>query len=375
MPKTDYIVSYAQNREDAILRGFFTGVKQGFYVDVGANHPRIDSVTKIFYDEGWSGINIEPNPNLYALLKRDRPRDINLQIGISDKPGKLTLREYPNADGLSTFSADVQHQYEKDPNSITKKTLDYEVPVKPLSDVFAENRVQTINFMKVDVEGYEYQVLAGNDWSSYRPQILCIEANHIIKDWRPLLKQHKYELVFFDGLNEYYVAAEHKALANKFSYPEALLARPPIPAKFIEGAKMTEWQMEQTERKLIQQEIINESLRGEIHQIYLQQVQRQRIRTLVKQLLVAIDKAVLTQINKLDKPHVVRQEPIDLPASYTAEEMLAAVRVYDFDLYSSLKTGKPLSYRLAAGLHDGLYRGCRLFLRKAANLARRRNRG
>ena len=97
-------ITYSQNREDLLLSGFFDLTKHGFYVDVGANHPIHDSVTKYFYDRGWRGINIEPNPNIYALLVEDRPRDINLQIGVSNVKGSLKLREYPAGDGLSTFS-------------------------------------------------------------------------------------------------------------------------------------------------------------------------------------------------------------------------------------------------------------------------------
>ncbi len=71
-----FTISYAQNREDIIIDAFFKGKSSGFYVDVGANHPVVDSVTKLFYQKGWNGINIEPNPRMASLLIADRPRDI-----------------------------------------------------------------------------------------------------------------------------------------------------------------------------------------------------------------------------------------------------------------------------------------------------------
>ena len=89
----NYQISYSENHEDIILAGFFNKNIRGFYVDVGANHPEDKSITKLFYDMGWDGINIEPIPRLYKLFEKQRTRDINLNIGISDQPGRLTFRE------------------------------------------------------------------------------------------------------------------------------------------------------------------------------------------------------------------------------------------------------------------------------------------
>lgn len=196
-------VYYSQNREDLTLASFFPDTKDGFYVDVGAYDPDEDSVTKLFYLRGWHGINIEPQPSGYALFEKKRKRDINLNIGISDKKGELRLRTYTSG-GLSTFSEGVKRQYEVRPSSDTKEFKEITVPVRPLKEVFAENKVAHIHFMKVDVEGYEYEVLESNDWDKYRPEVLCIEANHIEHDWRPLLKKVDYEFVFNDNLNDYY---------------------------------------------------------------------------------------------------------------------------------------------------------------------------
>jgi hypothetical protein len=76
--------------------------------------------------------------------------------------------------------------------------------------------------LKVDVEGHEYEVLAGNDWSRFRPEVICIEADHIIKDWRPLLRKNGYKLVFFDGLNEYYADSKTDR-AKKFNFIKHVL--------------------------------------------------------------------------------------------------------------------------------------------------------
>jgi FkbM family methyltransferase len=226
--KTKFTVSYAQNREDIVLQGFFTERKgrPGFYVDVGAGSPRTDSVTRLFYDAGWCGINLEPINHIYKALEEHRPRDTNLNIGISNEKGSLQFREYA-ADGFSTFSVDVQEQYVQTPDEYTVKHQDYEVQVKTLADVFAEQNITEIQFLKIDVEGYEYEVIEGNDWDKFRPEVLCIEANHIKKDWRPVLLKANYSLVYFDGLNEYYVDGKAKPEIT-FSYVDAVVNREPL---------------------------------------------------------------------------------------------------------------------------------------------------
>jgi len=222
----DKIISYAQNREDLVLAGFFEPDEIGFYVDIGANSPDIDSVTKLFYEKGWSGINIEPIPAYYEQLKKVRTRDKNFNIGISNKAGKLSLREYQGT-GLSTFSQTLKKHYEASPDYFTEEYKDYSVDVLTLAELFTKNKVNKISFMKIDVEGYEYEVLEANDWSLYRPEVICIEANHIEHDWHSLLKENDYEKAFFDGLNEYFV---DKTLESKriFSYIEAVINKEPI---------------------------------------------------------------------------------------------------------------------------------------------------
>jgi FkbM family methyltransferase len=190
--------------KNRVYYSFFLDLEKGFYVDVGASDPVKYSVTKLFYDKGWRGVNIEPIKHHYESLRAQRPRDINLNIGAGNKNTTITFHEYIDGDGLSTFSTDMVKEYDHLEDELYKKTKEYDVRVLTLKDIFIKNKVEKINFMKVDVEGFEYDVLVGNDWNAFRPEVICIEANHILKDWRPLLKGNHYELAFFDGLNEYY---------------------------------------------------------------------------------------------------------------------------------------------------------------------------
>jgi FkbM family methyltransferase len=214
-------VYYSQNREDLILQAFFPGEIKGFYVDVGAFDPDLDSVTKLFYLQGWRGINVEPQTDRYQRFQQRRKRDINLNMGVSTEETTLTLRAYKSG-GLSTFSDTIKQAYEKAPDVDTREYTETTVPVRPLRNIFAEHKVKQIQWLKVDVEGMEYEVLASNDWQTYRPEVLCIEANHIQKDWHPLLKNAGYELVFDDGLNEYF-ADKHTDRKKKFNYVEEVV--------------------------------------------------------------------------------------------------------------------------------------------------------
>ena len=100
------IISHAQNGEDILLWRALCAIEEGFYVDVGAQDPTCDSVTRAFYDRGWRGINIEPVKNYFDKLCLERPRDITLQVAVGDRVGSGTLYEFPNT-GLSTLVEEV----------------------------------------------------------------------------------------------------------------------------------------------------------------------------------------------------------------------------------------------------------------------------
>lgn len=274
---------YAQNREDLLIKGFFPDVKQGFYVDVGANDPIIDSVTKLLYDSGWSGVNIEPIAKHFAALEDQRSRDINLNIGLSDKTGELTFHEYPEGDGLSTFDQTMADFYKDGGHSFPTTALkEYTVPVKTLDDVIREQSLKHVHFIKIDVEGYEYEVIQGYGWSTIRPELICIEANHITeeKDWRPLLRTKGYELVFFDGVNNYYLAKESLFRKGFFNYPDLVFSGNPIyfPA-FLETQQIAE------ESFLPKQQVLLDKIGDQEEQIAVLHRQQRDVRFLAKRLV------------------------------------------------------------------------------------------
>ncbi len=218
-------VTYAQNREDLLLAGLLDGVSGGFYVDVGANHPDRDSVTRLFYERGWQGINIEPNPQLHRQLAARRPRDVNLPLGLASAPGTLRLRCYPELDGLSTFSRQARLAMLRERPAAPYHDIECEVTT--LAAVLTEHRPGgEVHFLKIDVDGLELEVLAGNDWERHRPWVLCIERNLDPARQaavRALLAACRYEAVFDDGINDYWLAAEHDELRQRFSYAATMI--------------------------------------------------------------------------------------------------------------------------------------------------------
>ncbi len=171
--------SYSQDGEDMILKALFEQKKgyKGFFVDVGAHHPVRFSNTKFFYDRGWRGINIEPTPNAIKAFRLFRKRDTNLNIGIGPEKGQLTFYCF-NEPALNSFSKEVS---EKIHNSGGKYKIIKELPIEvlPLSEVFDTYLPQgkVIDFISIDVEGLDYQVLLSNNWDKYQPEVILVEEN------------------------------------------------------------------------------------------------------------------------------------------------------------------------------------------------------
>ena len=205
------ITSYAQNCEDIIIYHALRNEQKVFWIDVGANDPVYDSVTKILSDMGGHGINIEPQAVYYDKLRDIRPRDINLQLGVSNKTGELML-----------YGGGTTASFERE-NGLKHNKDCYKVDVKTLTSICEINicENQAIHFLKIDVEGWERNVLEGMDFTKYRPWILCIEACRPgteeldYSSWESLLLQNNYHYVRTVGLNRWYVAKEKKEIADR----------------------------------------------------------------------------------------------------------------------------------------------------------------
>ncbi|WP_332855266.1 FkbM family methyltransferase, partial [Duganella sp. S19_KUP01_CR8] len=210
-------ISYAQNYEDVLLRRALQDVAAGFYIDVGANDPELHSVTKAFYDQGWSGINVEPMPSYGPAFRAQRPRDINLNVAAGAASGSITLFDIPAVNGWASTDSEVAAAHRAHGHQVVEHT----VPLLTLAEICREHVHGEVHFLKIDVEGFEGDVLRGMDFTLCRPWIVVVEAimpnsrdsNH--EAWEALVTGHGYQYAWFDGLNRYYVADEHAELAER----------------------------------------------------------------------------------------------------------------------------------------------------------------
>lgn len=168
--------SWSQEGEDMILRRIFEKKTKGFYIDVGAHHPRRFSNTYLFYVLGWSGLNIDAMPGSMISFSKDRPRDINIEVGIGLNECQLDYFVF-NEPALNGFSKELSYE-RHDPDSAYQINKIIKVNVLPLSAVLDGNLPvgQNIDFMSVDVEGLDFEVLKSNDWAKYRPKFVLVEV-------------------------------------------------------------------------------------------------------------------------------------------------------------------------------------------------------
>ena len=166
-------MSYSQEGEDVLLNRIFDSKKDGFFVDVGAHHPKRFSNTYFLYRRGWRGINIDALPGAMAAFRLERPDDINLEFGVGSKQGELLFYTFCEA-ALNTFDRALARKRQIEG---AKASGEVRVPVRTLSSLLQDYLPigRSIDFLSVDVEGMDLDVLQSNNWSKYRPVIVCVE--------------------------------------------------------------------------------------------------------------------------------------------------------------------------------------------------------
>ena len=167
------IVSYSQNAEDVRLWRVFRNIENGVSTSTsGRRTPGFDSVTHLFYEHGWSGINVEPSP-CFDALESARPRDVNLDVAVGDGEGPVSFFLTQPYLGLSTFDPRVHARVA----GVVKQIQEVEVTQRRLASILEEHAAdRTIHFLKVDVKGAEPQALASSDWARFRPVVVVVES-------------------------------------------------------------------------------------------------------------------------------------------------------------------------------------------------------
>ena len=225
---SETFVSHAQNREDVVLHRALGHLDTGRYIDVGANDPTEDSVTRAFYDRGWRGITVEPVAADAARQRTERPGDLVVEAAATDHDGG-TVEFFSVSDSrLSTLVDGVGQDHLRHGWGVER----IQVASRRLDSVLTEHGWDTgdIHFLSVDTEGAEGAVLTGLDLTRFRPWVLVVEATRpqssepSHQDWEHLVVSAGYRFVLFDGLSRFYVAQEHAdELAPRLSAPANVL--------------------------------------------------------------------------------------------------------------------------------------------------------
>ena len=211
-------LSYTQNMEDTHLWLAFGGRQRGTYIDIGAGHPIADNVSFFFYERGWQGIAVEPQQSLIDLYARLRPRDTAVPALIGTRSGPADFHVFDTFHGLSTTS--TAHADAAKALGAPYRTV--KVPMLTLAELCRTHGLAAIDFLKIDVEGAEADVLKSGDWKTFRPKAVVVEAitpgsnEPSWHEWEPFLLAQGYSFVLFDTLNRFYVADEAKDVAARF---------------------------------------------------------------------------------------------------------------------------------------------------------------
>ncbi len=216
-------VSFAEHWEDVRLWRVLGRLDPGFYVDVGAMDPSWDSVTRAFYERGWCGLDVEPNPYFAERLRSERPRDRVEEVAAGERRGEATLHVVTSSageqTGLTTLDAAIAERHAREGDWVTEAVVD----VVPLAELMAGSPAEDparFHFLKVDVEGHEPAVLAGAELDRFRPLVVLVEARaprqaiDTYAESEEILGRAGYAMAADDGLNRWYVRSEDAGLAE-----------------------------------------------------------------------------------------------------------------------------------------------------------------
>lgn len=208
--------TYAQHGDDLVVLNIFNnlGIQKWSYIDVGANHPYRISNTALLYERGYRGVNVEANPNLISLFDKYRPEDININVGVGASEGVLPFYMIDEYSGRNTFSKEAAEAFvEQYPEFKIREVKNIKImTIEQIVDKYCDGHFP--DFMSIDVEGLDYDILSGINFSISGPKVIDVEvesslgeASDRVKD---LLEKRGYFAYIRVGANVIFVKEEYK---------------------------------------------------------------------------------------------------------------------------------------------------------------------
>jgi FkbM family methyltransferase len=210
LPLSHGRVSFAQEGEDLILERMFEHQPAGVYVDVGAHHPRRFSNTLLLYRRGWHGVNIDAAPGSMRTFKKLRPRDINLEIGVTADDAERDFYVF-NEPALNTFDAARAKSLERPPYKIAGV---HKVRCAPLATILQEHGIAHIDLLTIDAEGFDFEVLRTLDWTKTQPRVVLMEQHSrdiedlVASELHQFLRGHGYRFAAKTFNSVFYMRGE-----------------------------------------------------------------------------------------------------------------------------------------------------------------------
>ena len=164
--------SYSMDKEDLVIEEYFKNKNKGVYIDVGCYHPLQRNNTMLLYQKGWRGINIDISDFSIKLFKFLRPDDFNLNVAVSNKEGEIDMFFQKKLSQLSTIKENSAK------NAFQGNILNKKILSRKLTSILDESKYkdQKIDFLNVDAEGADFEVLQSLDLNKYSPELICIEV-------------------------------------------------------------------------------------------------------------------------------------------------------------------------------------------------------
>jgi FkbM family methyltransferase len=217
-------VSFAQNGEDILLDRVFES-HVGTFMDVGACYPTIHNNTYFFYLRGWRGVNVEPLPWLRPQFDEKRPEDLNLSVAAGEAQGEMPFFEVTRSGGLSTLSKEIADGYRAQGHEV----IEHRIPVRTVAALVEEHAIAPPDFLSIDAEGTETQVIRGLPLAHWRPRVIVVEStwpqtkipSH--ESWEPILLAHGYLFASFNGVNRFYLRDDFREKLSCFDTPVSAL--------------------------------------------------------------------------------------------------------------------------------------------------------